>query len=137
MLSLFTIIENRIRRWFSHRPIFYGFSAGVGIVLFWRGVWHTMDMIMMHVTHWRFGSEMDFTGYLWWDGPLSLSLGFLILLFTGVYVSSLIGNEVILSGLRGEKQLTEMTERELKTEAGAIAKLQRTLDDLKDHIKKH
>ncbi len=137
MLPLFTKIEARIRRWFSHRPIFYGFSAGVGIVLFWRGVWHTMDMIMMHVANWRYGSSTDLSGYLWWDGPLSLLLGFLILLFTGVYVSSLIGNEVILSGLRGEKQLTEMTERELKTEAGAIAKLQKTLNEIQDHINKH
>ena len=36
-------LEYRVRFWFSKRPIFYGLIGGVGVVLFWRGVWHTAD----------------------------------------------------------------------------------------------
>lgn len=137
MHSVFNKLENKIRRWLSHRPILYGIIAGTGVVIFWRGVWHSMDFIMYLAANWQTGSNIDLTSYLWWDGPLSILIGIVILLFTGVFVSSFIGNEVILSGLRGEKVLAEMNERELKTEASAIAHMQETLEDLRDHIKNH
>lgn len=137
MVKFFDELENQIRGWLSHRPIIYGLIAGTGVVLFWRGVWHSMDLVMLVMANWQDMNELEMSGYLWWDGPLSIVIGVVILLLSGVFVSSFIGNEVILSGLRGEKKLTEKTERELKTEAGAIAKLQETLEDLRDHIKKH
>lgn len=137
MVKFLSKLESNIRRGLSHHPITYGLIGGVGVVLFWRGVWHTMDLLMVVVANWQSGSEMDWTGYLWWDGPLSILIGLVVLLLTGIFVSSFIGNEIILSGLRGEKVLAEMTEKELKTEAGAIAKLQETLEDLQEHIKKH
>lgn len=137
MIKFFDELENKIRGWLSHRPIAYGLIAGTGVVLFWRGIWHSMDLFTLILSNWQDMYALETSGYLWWDGPLSIVLGTIILLLSGVFVSSFIGNEVILSGLRGEKKLTEKTEKELKTEAGAIARLQETLEDLRDHIKKH
>ena len=52
---------------------------------------------------------------LWWDGPLSVLIGAVVLLMSGVFVSNFIGNEIIISGLRGEKKLAERTEKEVKS----------------------
>jgi len=124
IVRFFDNLEDRARGWFSHRPIWYAIVGGVGIVLFWRGVWHTADYIM----EWAFArgfndSALSLHNAPWWDGPLSLILGAGILLLVGIFVSSFIGNEIILSGLRGEKKLAEKTEMEIKTESGAIAEI--------------
>lgn len=63
----------------------------------------------------------------WWDGPISFIVGCIVLYFTGSFTSSFIGNELILSGLRGEKRLSERTEADLKDEVYAIA-------DIKDEL---
>ena len=54
-------------------------------------------------------------------------IGFFGLIITGLFVSSFIGNEVIMSGLRGEKRLSEKTETEIKTEVRAIS-------DIRDEV---
>ncbi|RJP44856.1 hypothetical protein C4587_01485 [Candidatus Parcubacteria bacterium] len=120
----FDKLEDKIRGWFSHKPILYGFVGGVGTVLFWRGVWHTADFISATLLSWQAGGTSG-PGMIApaeiFDGPLSLLIGTLMLLATGIFVSGFIGNEIIISGLRGEKKLAEKTEAEVKTETGAIA----------------
>jgi hypothetical protein len=54
-------------------------------------------------------------------------VGVVMLYFTGAFTSSFIGNELILSGLRGEKRLTERAETDIKHEVTAIA-------DIKDEL---
>lgn len=126
-------LVNTFRHWLSHRPHLYGFVAGTGLVIFWRGIWHSMDFVVVLVSHWQNGFvEMNLSQMLWWDGPLSILIGTVILLLSGVFVSSFIGNEVILSGLRGEKKLTERTENEVRTEVGAIARIEESLNKLKN-----
>ncbi|HYD92823.1 MAG TPA: hypothetical protein VEA37_15215, partial [Flavobacterium sp.] len=44
--NFFDKVEDHVRGWFSHRPILYGLAVGFGIVMFWRGVWHTADYIV-------------------------------------------------------------------------------------------
>ena len=63
----------------------------------------------------------------WWDGPLSFLVGSMILYFTGAFTASFIGNELILSGLRGERKLSERTEANLKNEVTAIADIKEEL----------
>jgi hypothetical protein len=103
-------------------------------VLFWRGVWHTADFVSALLIA-RNGGNATIDFAMLPDGPVSLLLGSIILLSTGLFVSNFIGNEIIISGLRGEKKLTEKTEVEVRTETGAIAEIQDELKDIRDALK--
>ena len=128
MRNCFLRLEIRITNFLSHRPKLYALIVGVGVVLFWRGIWHTADQIHGYFNSYPEYSTLDAFTSPWWDGPLSLLVGSIILYFTGAFISSFIGNELILSGLRGEKKLTEKTEGEVKNEVRAIS-------DIKDELR--
>lgn len=119
-------LEDRIRGKLSRRPIFYAFVGGLGVVLFWRGIWHSMDYLM----------EYFFVEFPWWDGPLSLVIGTSILLLSGVFVSTEIGNEVIISGLRGEKKTVDKTQDEIETEMYSLESIHKDLRYISNHLKK-
>src|SRR3989344_9701644 len=112
-------IEYAVRKWFSRKPLLYGFVAGVGTVLFWRGVWHTADSIALYAFAWQNGNPtIDLAFPL--DGLMSLLIGTLLLLISGVFVSTFLGNEITISGLRGERKLSSEIETEVRTETGAL-----------------
>lgn len=113
----------------SHWPIIYGFFGGVGVVLFWRGVWYTADVVYSLVAPTPEKQFLMSTSQIW-DGPISIVAGAILLLMSGLFVSNFIGNEIIISGLRGEKKLTEKTEVEVRTETGAIAEIKEKLDEI-------
>lgn len=124
IVRLFDLFENRVRGRLSHFPILYAFIGGAGAVIFWRGIWHTMDYLMLLLSSAQLGdASVDLDGLLWWDGPLSVFIGAVLLLATGVFVSNFIGNEIIITGLRGEKKVAEKTEVEVRTEAGSLAEI--------------
>lgn len=133
----FDKLEDKIRRWFSHYPIGYAIVGGAGTVLYWRGVWHTTDYVMavVHARSLGLGSIDQNLG-VWWDGPLSLMVGLIVLLLIGLFVSNFIGNEIIMSGLRGERKLTEKTEKEVKLEVGAIAEILQEIKQLNKKMDK-
>lgn len=120
-------MQRKIQYSLSHHPKLYALIVGIGLVVFWRGVWHSADQIHSLFSYFYSGSSTSLPFAEWWDGPLSFVIGGLILYFTGAFTSSFIGNELILSGLRGEKKLNERTEAELKDEASAIS-------DIKDEL---
>ncbi|OGF89673.1 hypothetical protein A3I27_00865 [Candidatus Giovannonibacteria bacterium RIFCSPLOWO2_02_FULL_43_11b] len=131
----------RIIIFLSHRPGWYALIVGVGIVLFWRGVWHSVDQIHTYFNYYSLNPSIDLVASPWWDGPLSLFVGSIILYFTGAFISSFIGNELILSGLRGEKRLNQKTEVEVRSEMTAITdiknsikEINRTLDQLEQKM---
>jgi len=135
---------NKLTAFLSHRPKLYAFIVGVGVVLFWRGVWHTADQIHEYLSYDLISSSLDSFSSPWWDGPFSLLVGTLILYFTSAFVSSFIGNELILSGLRGEKRLNEKTEEEVRGEVKAIADIKtslrginNTLEQLENKVLEH
>lgn len=108
----------------SRYPALYALIVGAGIIMFWRGVWHFTD----HVFQFIYGTqtlhlELPFFSGFWWDGPVSILIGIFVLYLTGALVSSFIGNELILSGLRGEQKLTKETEADLKTEVLDIGEI--------------
>jgi hypothetical protein len=130
ILNFFDKLEDHVRGRLSHYPIIYAIVGGIGIVLFWRGVWLTTDYIFetLAASQATMGSTISITPSItWWDGPLSFLIGLAILLMTGVFVSNFIGNEIIITGLRGEKKLTEKTEQEERMEVGAIGDIRREL----------
>lgn len=129
IFSFFDKLEDRTRAKLSHFPLLYAFIGGVGVVLFWRGVWHTTDFltaILLGETH------VTLTGIV--DGPLSFIMGTIILLVTGVYVSAFIGNRLLITGLSGEKKLAEKTEEEIASEEDELKKIQKTLNKVEEEI---
>ena len=123
IIHFFDKLEDKIRGKLSRMPILYACLGGIGVVLFWRGVWHTTDFITAYLL-----GETDLTVFNIFDGPLSFLVGTVMLLMTGVYVSAFIGNRLIVSGLYGEKKLTEKTKEEIETEEEQIKKLQNTIE---------
>ncbi len=121
-------IKHRIQNKLSHNPKIYALIVGVGVVLFWRGVWHSADHLHTFISHLSATtSSPSFIDAPWWDGPLSFVVGCVVLYFTGAFTSSFIGNELILSGLRGEKKLNQRTETTIETERVEIS-------DIKDEL---
>ncbi|OGH65875.1 MAG: hypothetical protein A3B90_03165 [Candidatus Magasanikbacteria bacterium RIFCSPHIGHO2_02_FULL_41_13] len=131
----FDKLEDRVRGRLSRKPIGYAFLGGIGIVFFWRGVWHTTDMLMF-----RFFSLVPLDGMTqlyelpWWDGLLSLGVGTLMLLMSGLFVSNFIGNEIIISGLRGEKKTVDKTEEEIEMELDELALIEHNLKKISRQI---
>lgn len=114
----FDKLEDKVRGKLSHYPILYAFLGGIGVVLFWRGVWHIADDINI-------------------SSVISIIIGSIILLITGIFVSAFVGNKLIISGLIGEKKLAEKEEGEIETEEFQLINLQNTLNRLEkklDHI---
>ncbi len=120
IIRIFDKLEDKIRGKLSHHPILYALVGGIGVVLFWRGIWHTADDINI-------------------SSVVSIIIGAIILLITGVFVSSFIGSRLIISGLIGEKKLTEKEVEEIETEETQLKNLQNTLSRVEkklEHIDK-
>ena len=115
IIEFFDKLENKVRRKLSHYPILYAFIGGVGVVLFWRGVWHIADDQGM-------------------SSVLSLIIGSVMLLMTGIFVSAFVGSKLIISGLVGEKKIEEKEEAELETEEMQLKNLQRTLKRVEEKL---
>ena len=115
VIHFFDRLEDKIRGKLSHAPILYALLGGIGLVLFWRGVWHIAD-------------DIDISSVA------SIIIGSIILLVTGVFVSAFIGNRLIISGLSGDKKLEEKVEEEIETEEAQIKKMQSTLNKVEKEI---
>ena len=116
----FDKLEGKIREKLSRYPILYAFIGGIGIVLFWRGVWHTADDLNL-------------------GSLLSLFIGAFIMIAIGIFVSEFIGKKLIISGLVGEEKIAEKEEAEIETEETQLKNLQNTLTRLEkklEHIDK-
>lgn len=135
IIKFFDKLEDRVRGGLSHNPILYGFLGGVGVVLFWRGVWHTADYFSYILLQRNEGSStLDMISLS--DGLISIIIGTILLLITGLFVSSFIGNEIIISGIKGEKKINERTEEELRKERISLQDIKADLEDLKNKLNK-
>ncbi|MFA6520054.1 MAG: hypothetical protein WCT44_00395 [Candidatus Paceibacterota bacterium] len=118
VIKFFDKLEDRVRGFLSHYPILYAILGGIGVVLFWRGVWHIADELNL-------------------GSIASMIIGSVVLLITGVFVSEFIGSKIIMSGIAGEEKITEKEEEKLETEETQLKSLQNTLSRLEkklDHI---
>ncbi len=133
--QFFNKITEKIRSKLIHHPIIYAFIGGVGVIIFWRGVWHTADYVMKSVTVVDTISSTSSGELPWWDGPLSIFVGSLILLMVGLFISSFIGTEIAISGLRGEKRVTEKTEKEVELEVEESSEIKQEIHEIDSRIK--
>lgn len=117
IIKFFDKLEDKVRGKLSHWPIIYALIGGVGIVLFWRGVWHIAD---------------DFSLGSW----ESLIISLIMLLLTGLFVSFFIGHYIIFSGLKQEKKIEEKEEAELEVDLDLQRAQMRILFELKEKIEK-
>lgn len=122
VLNFFDKIEDNVRSVLSRAPITYSLLGGTGIVLFWRGLWHTADFLQSD-TWW---------GSIIFSGPGSLLLGLIILLITGLFVSVFIGESIVMSGIKNEKKIAEKTEEEISLEREFLINMDKELK----HIEK-
>lgn len=110
VIRFFDRLEDRIRLGLSHRPISYAFVGGVGVVLFWKGVWETAEL---------FPSLF---------GPVSIALGVVIMLLTGLFVSFFIGDSILISALKREKKIADKTEEEVLAEGNLMRHMHAMVD---------
>lgn len=102
VVHFFDRLEDKVRARLSRHPITYAFLGGIGIVLFWKGVWETAEYIpALH-------------------GIPSILLGLALLLPTGLFVSFFIGDNIILSGYRHEKKMVELLEKKIAAGGTAV-----------------
>lgn len=115
VVRFFDLLEDQIRAWLSKRPIIYGFVAGLGAVLFFRGVWLIADDFNM-------------------SSVASIIISLIILLLSGVFVSHFVGDQLILSGIKKEKKVIDKTEDEVRAEMGTLQDIKQELKEIKEKI---
>ena len=114
-IKYFDRFETKIRHYLSHVPIFYAFLGSIGVVLIWRGVWGIADEIHM-------------------SNIVSMVIGFLISISTGLFVSFFVGDQIIISGIKKEKRVDEKTEKEIRKEGVTLKEIKKDLEDIKEEI---
>lgn len=117
------LIDNIYQR-LSHVPVLYSIIGGTFVVLFWRAIWHTADIL---------AAQGGFLGWFFYE-PVQIVFTLIGLLLTGLMVSVFIGDRVILSGLRHEKRVEEVTEELVKEEVVSLVSLRNEIRELKKQL---
>jgi hypothetical protein len=114
-------VEDNARRYFERIPFVQAFIAGIGVIIFWRGVWEWLD---------RSGVSPE----------LSILLGMLLLGSVGVFIQTFIGNTIIIKSVKDEEKkeqkALQQVEGEVGTEEITIAALAAKIDTLAELISK-
>lgn len=118
IIKFFDKLEDKVRGSLSRWPILYTLIGGIAIVLFWRGVWMTADQ------------------FSFLTGPVSIVVSVGILLITGLFVSFFIGEQIIMSGLKGEKKIFEKTKEEVQQGSDALINIQLDLKSIANRLDK-
>jgi len=122
--NFFDKFEDKIRISLSRFPIVYTLIGGISVVLFWRGVWHTADILQ---------GKGGILGFLFYE-PINMIIVVIILLASGLFVSYFIGDTILISGLKQQKKITEKTEKELKEEEGRLDQIMDSIKEIKEDV---
>ncbi|MEK7463769.1 MAG: hypothetical protein AAB610_01465 [Patescibacteria group bacterium] len=123
-VNYFDKLEDRTRGRLSKFPIIYTFIGGVAIVLFWRAVWNTADMLQ---------SQGGILGFIFYE-PVNMIIVVIILLVSGLFVSYFIGDTILISGLKQQKKIYEKTEMEVKEEEATLGEIKIALKEIKKEV---
>lgn len=115
LVNYFSRLEHRVHSQLAHHPVVYAMIGSVGIILLWRGIWGVADEYGM--SSW-----------------LSVIIGTLILLVTGLFVSFFIGEGIIISGINEEKRVDEKTEEEIRFQSVSRIQMQWKLEGMLKEI---
>jgi mannitol-specific phosphotransferase system IIBC component len=124
ILNFFDKFEDHIRGNLSRYPILYTIIGSIAIVLFWRGVWHTADILQ---------AKGGILGIIFYE-PVNMIIVVLVLLATGLFVSYFIGDTILISGLKQQKKTTEKTEKEIKDEEGRLDEIRDSIKEIKSEV---
>ncbi len=116
LIRPFDKLEDIVRHRLSKTPIIYALIGGIGIVLFWRGVWHLADDFGM--------SSLE-----------SFIASLIILLMTGTFVSFFIGEQILISGLKEEKRIDQKTEEDIRYETRRLSQVREEIDNIEKTTK--
>lgn len=123
-LRFFDRLEDVTRTLLSHYPLPYAFIGGTLIVLYWRGIWHSADMLEAMGGHWA----------VIFSGPAQILITAGLLMLTGLAVSIFIGDSIIISGIKHEKKVFEKAQTEIRAEEREISSVEERLKMLEDKI---
>ena len=124
IVNFFDKLEDRVRGHLSHYPVIYTIIGGIAIVLFWRGVWHTADILQ---------EQGGVIGFLF-SPVVNMILVAIVLLMTGLFVSYFIGDTILMSGLKGEKKVADKTRKDVKEEEERIGEIRTTIKEMKKEV---
>ncbi|HTK32957.1 MAG TPA: hypothetical protein VL335_00195 [Candidatus Paceibacterota bacterium] len=124
IVVFFDKLEDKVRGHLSHYPVAYTIIGGIAIVLFWRGVWHTADILQ---------EQGGLVGFVF-SPIVNLVLVVIVLLVTGLFVSYFIGDTILMSGIKGEKKIADKTQKEVKEEEEKIGELRTTIREMKKEV---
>ena len=117
IFNWFDRVEDFNRTRLSRYPIIYAFIGGTCMILFWRGIWDVAD---------NFRAEVS--------GFSLMIISMIVMLLTGIFVTSFIGEQIIISGLKGEKKDIEKTKDELEEEENILSKILTEVQELKKEV---
>ncbi len=127
-----------VREWLSKYPIIYAILGAVGIILFWRGVWHMADFVSLFFISNQSGTPLDYGNFF--DSFVSILIGFILLLVTGLFVNDFIGSQIVSTAVKEEKKIekiAEETESEEKTEEERLDELSKRFEKVTSHLDEH
>ena|SRR3989344_5826032 len=115
IFKFFDLLEDKIRHWLSHWPLLYALIGILGIVLIWRGIWHLAD-------------DLDLSSWL------SILIGTIVLLSSGLLVAIAIGDEVLISAWRGRRKVTEVSLGETMTLVEKVDEIKKLLAKIEGQL---
>ncbi|MEI6042710.1 MAG: hypothetical protein WCQ00_04065 [bacterium] len=121
---LFGRTEDFTIGYLAKHPFWYSFFGGVAVVLFWRGVWETADMLATRTDALRW----------FFYGPNQVIVSTVALILMGLMVSIFVGDRIIISGLRHEKKVEDRTEEIVSEEIITLKHIRDEIRALKSEI---
>jgi hypothetical protein len=119
IINYFDKLEDRTRSRLSRSPVVYAMVGAFGIALFWYSIT-------------ELAAAVPFMNQ--WHALPWFIFSLLLLLVSGVFVSYFVGDQIIMSGIRGEKKMIEKSGEEIVKEEKDIAQVLDKLEDLEQKI---